>query len=438
MLRVLRDYDLGASPRGVGGFDLDVLEPDQDYLCLAWHGRGHFRLPGVVALEAARIQTPNAAASYARHHLAALRWAGLARREPSLQTLARALATLDEGYALHFLEDATAAGHLVVSAATSRQGRVRAMHDHYNAEGVTVTLPAALCRESHESPRLRARCAVEGAPTGRLRGDQALAQQRDRGDPEDVTREVAVLAVQRSLAAVLAAAEAPQDACTEALSRCATEAPDPTHAALRCASVWHLEGCALGPELDAAVGGSALGALGLLPEPAGAVVSRENFSEGATVLSLSTRALALPWAPALVTTLGVGRAYFSPSFNGHQVTFGAELTASWGVSEATLAALPSLVGARGWFRWALFGANAGRARFLGVGVSVEGLRQGGSGQSVLSGVGLGLQLVPFGFTLETSERSTVRVELLLDGLLPLFGGASPSVLAGVGLTAALR
>lgn len=434
MMAALRHHDLHGAYADLGFIDLRLSSADPNYVCLALRAQGHFRLPGLPAAEAVGRSTANAADGYARFHQDALALAWMGAHDAPNAAQWRALSVLVEGFALHYLEDAVAAGHMVASAATMPVENVRSTHDHYNDRGLEVSLPMALCAEAHDArrtPRLARLCA--GERRGVERGDYALARGTDRSDANDVTREVATAVTAASLRELLDPLPELPTTCAEALLRCARENEGDVARVLRCAPVHALEGCA--GELRVAA------PLRMLPEPARPVAVRGIFGGGAWTVGLTTR-LALdvstsPVGTASVTTVSVGRAAYSPVINGHQLGLGAELMASMAYERNAAQALPSLPGMRLWATWSFDGAGSGRSVYSGLGLMVEGMQRAPVGGPWVAGVGLGAELIALGVTVETTERTAVRAQVVIDGTLPLFD-APAGLLAGLGLSATLH
>jgi hypothetical protein len=129
--------------------DFDLLNADPEYITRAGANNVHFLLAlpdtihdlrpysGACTTEGAEL---NALGVYAWYHARALAKASLLAREdiPADQRSLVALAALaDEAYALHFLQDAFAAGHVAGTwgDASMRKGT----HDYYNEHGLPTT-----------------------------------------------------------------------------------------------------------------------------------------------------------------------------------------------------------------------------------------------------------------------------------------------------------
>lgn len=167
--------------------DVQLLRADPDYATRASSNNVHFLLarPGPDTTPAAYLQLvlasgadPNAIGAYVFYHLAALRSAaGVAAAEPERRARAARATLADEAFALHFLEDAFAAGH--VAGDWGPQAVRKGTHDYYNERGVEAV--------------------TWGGQRFVLEGDAHLR-------PADATR--AAEAVRASLVEVLAAAGA--------------------------------------------------------------------------------------------------------------------------------------------------------------------------------------------------------------------------------------
>jgi len=120
----------------VHSLDVDLYFIDPGYEVRAQTTQAHFADAGRGIEEAARIaaatgKADNALAQFLAHHLR------------SLQLGSRgdvADAVLEHGFAMHFLQDAFAAGHLVMTDDTWRRGNgpTRRRHDFFNAKGLGI------------------------------------------------------------------------------------------------------------------------------------------------------------------------------------------------------------------------------------------------------------------------------------------------------------
>ncbi|WP_437586043.1 hypothetical protein [Sorangium sp. So ce1000] len=124
--------------------DLYLLAVDEQYVSRAQDNRSHFQLPrapDVATLGAYLAQALEAGAQingtalYVVYHQRALRFAAAAAVAERAGDLAW-WAVLNEAYALHFLEDAFAAGHIVGGSAWNEPDGLRlGTHDYYSAHG---------------------------------------------------------------------------------------------------------------------------------------------------------------------------------------------------------------------------------------------------------------------------------------------------------------
>jgi len=120
----------------VHSLDVDFYFIDPGYELRAQSTQAHFtdagrRLEDVVRIAAATGRADSALAQFLAHHLR------------SLQLAARGSVTeaiLEHAFAMHFLQDAFAAGHLVMTEDTWKRGNARARrrHDFFNAKGLAV------------------------------------------------------------------------------------------------------------------------------------------------------------------------------------------------------------------------------------------------------------------------------------------------------------
>ena len=119
----------------VHALDVDFYFIDPGYELRAQNTRGHFMDGGrridEVVRDAAAGHLDNSLAQFLAHHLRSL---GLAVNGSVVDAL------LEHGFAMHFLQDAFAAGHLVMTEQTWRSGNdhARARHDFFNAKGLAV------------------------------------------------------------------------------------------------------------------------------------------------------------------------------------------------------------------------------------------------------------------------------------------------------------
>ena len=130
--------------------DLRLLNVDPEYATRAGANNVHFLLPRPEPGTDLRTYIEaclqggaplNAVATYARGHARALTGARRLAADPTMPIAERALLVramlADESFAIHFLQDAFAAGHVAGSwgSAALRKGT----HDYYNEHGVAVT-----------------------------------------------------------------------------------------------------------------------------------------------------------------------------------------------------------------------------------------------------------------------------------------------------------
>lgn len=165
LLRSRLDYEHGHWPISrEAAEDLDTLlaSIDDSYARLATRGHPHFR-PGVQApdrrLVSNRIDITRsegrpwhkpenqAYAWYADQHLGALYYAAAARVEVSPETRREYMAAslLFEMSALHYLQDATSAGHIGIVAGRHNNYSLNRIHDAHGESGLDVRIPATLC-----------------------------------------------------------------------------------------------------------------------------------------------------------------------------------------------------------------------------------------------------------------------------------------------------
>ena len=128
--------------------DEDLETADAGYLFRAAGSHVHFQMPrartmetAVEYMDAALRAVPNATAAYIAYHTRALALAVETRRRCGGAPCAAAsdllwLTFLEESFALHFLEDSFAAGHMagVVDGTSYRMGT----HDYYSSHGLDV------------------------------------------------------------------------------------------------------------------------------------------------------------------------------------------------------------------------------------------------------------------------------------------------------------
>jgi len=141
--------------------DVALYFIDSDYVARARATRSHFhdnsRPFATILRDTARAgQLDDVLSRFLFHHLRSLALAAHAKAGP-----ARVEALLEHAFALHFLQDAFSAGHLVINDAMWAAGQdvVRARHDAFDAAGLAVT------RVMGRDP-----CARSGASTLEIAG----------------------------------------------------------------------------------------------------------------------------------------------------------------------------------------------------------------------------------------------------------------------------
>ncbi len=195
---------------------VDNFLNDPAYLTRARHNEGHFallrrsnRFDDYLADSLREGARPNVAALYAIYHAAALRFAAACGSPlpPRARRLLVRRALLSEAYALHFVEDAFAAGHLV---GTEGDARTRAgTHDFY-------------CEHGRE-----ARTWLPGDESYVAHGDGFLDEGADRDERRHAARAVA-----RSLADLASVLRGGCDGATRPLCGAAlVEDDDPSSCA---------------------------------------------------------------------------------------------------------------------------------------------------------------------------------------------------------------
>lgn len=127
--------------------DLLLNVIDDHYTDRAQHSRAHFQDSSVTLEQVLRNGTAgdvdNALAQTVAHHLRSLQLARSAYRQRAQRAHLLAQALLEHAFAIHFLQDAFAAGHIGTShAVDQRIGRVR-RHDYLSRVGLPVTRSAA-------------------------------------------------------------------------------------------------------------------------------------------------------------------------------------------------------------------------------------------------------------------------------------------------------
>ncbi len=180
---------------------------DPGYELRAQRTRAHFVDAGRgiedVVTTAAGGDFDNALAQFLAHHLRSLE---LASRGDTTEAI------LEHAFAIHFLEDAFAAGHLVMTATTWRQGNTHARqrHDFFNAKGLFVR--RALSAETCDTLGVSSLELSGLTPCWATSGDGYLGASIDASDRLHAARAVAKAELQFALAVdpnrIVAAAEA--------------------------------------------------------------------------------------------------------------------------------------------------------------------------------------------------------------------------------------
>jgi hypothetical protein len=205
LLSAVRQYHDGSSTlQSTEDMDGALATADCAYVCLAERNVLHFRLPGVPVETAATLaDVPNAAHSYAKWHALALALAAVSHHHPEARVRYRAAALIYELFALHFLQDGVAAGHIVTPRGYGNMTAL-ATHDHHNRTGIAVVVPEAACEHPFTArlPKLARRCRPGTSRRATVRGDHAIASGLSR-EPEDVSEELAELSAEVSLQEVL-------------------------------------------------------------------------------------------------------------------------------------------------------------------------------------------------------------------------------------------
>lgn len=207
--------------------DFDFMRYDSDYGTLSERGRPHFR-PATCAWssrpnasEPAFFEAPrysdtapglNAFAWYADYHVGAAALQAYARTiaacRPDESNAWLGAAVVLELYALHFIEDAVASGHMQANAEEATNAQLNAIHGAANLDGVVVRCPNLDQLDPHNSLKaLRDACSA-GERTTRVHGDHFLVRQGLANPGARVTFEWAAALVERSLRNLY---EAPSD-----------------------------------------------------------------------------------------------------------------------------------------------------------------------------------------------------------------------------------
>jgi hypothetical protein len=383
MIKFARTHELSWDPASPSkpyasgaALDEELRKIDPSYICLGMRGAAHFRLPGVPAIDALMEPTVNGIRWYGMYHAQALEFAQIGAQSPDTSVKEKfwGLATLFELFALHFLEDAGAAGHIASDASTLNTDTVHATHDYYNSRGLGVRLPRDICdlitaQRQHDAgrfSRLQAICEREAERAGRagvrarVRGDHSIGSAMWLKDPEDVTHEIVPLLVASSLREVVEtgmgvegnvlAPDAVRDeqTCRDAVLRCSSQKPGALLVA-SCSNVWEEQACLPGTNavVSRTLARGKLSALSLLPIAAQAAPPRTDFSgnswEIGSSLLLSHRNSESP-SNTVDAGLSTGLAWFSPTAPGglrvagglHGLVFASSLKGGAGGNESYL------------------------------------------------------------------------------------------------------
>ncbi len=198
--------------------DFDFMRYDSDYGTLSERGRPHFR-PATCAwssrpragapafFEAPRYSDTapglNAFAWYADYHVGAAamqaysRTIATCRPEESKAWLGAAV--VFELYALHFIEDAVASGHMQANAEAATNAQLNAIHEAANVDGVVVRCPNIEQFDPDKSLHALHEACANGERTIRVHGDHVLVRQGLANPGARVTFEWAALLVAKSL-----------------------------------------------------------------------------------------------------------------------------------------------------------------------------------------------------------------------------------------------
>jgi hypothetical protein len=135
-----------ANPRDfVRTLDAELLVIDTEYVTRAKGAKTHFHDPTsslrVVLQQAALGELDNVLAQVLAHHARSLQLAWRAHWATSIEDrrLLRREALLEHAFALHFIEDAFAAGHVATDPAVAADERRAERHDYFNRQGLALT-----------------------------------------------------------------------------------------------------------------------------------------------------------------------------------------------------------------------------------------------------------------------------------------------------------
>lgn len=141
------------SPRDyVRSLDVALFSIDSQYVSRAKNAKTHFHDPTstieVTLAQAAVGDLDNALAQALAHHARSLQLAARSRIEPDAlaKRAQRTEALLEHAFAVHFIEDGLASGHIVTDPAVAVDQRRAQRHDYFNRQGVAVTRSLAKVR----------------------------------------------------------------------------------------------------------------------------------------------------------------------------------------------------------------------------------------------------------------------------------------------------
>jgi hypothetical protein len=143
--------------------DADLFVIDPGYISRAKDAKTHFHDPTsameIVLLQTALGSADNALAQAIAHHARSLQLAvrSRARGDRSVDVSGRVEALLEHAFALHFIEDGFAAGHIATDPAIASPERRAQRHDYFNRQGLAVTraLAKRRCDDFQDPNRAR-------------------------------------------------------------------------------------------------------------------------------------------------------------------------------------------------------------------------------------------------------------------------------------------
>jgi hypothetical protein len=147
------------SPRDfVRTLDAKLFAIDGQYVSRAKDAKTHFHnatssVQTVVA-DAVQGDLDNALAQVLAHHARSLQLAVRSRHEPdaTMRRTLRTEALLEHAFAVHFLQDGFAAGHIMTDPAIALDQNRTQRHDYFNRQGLAATRALALSRCGREPP----------------------------------------------------------------------------------------------------------------------------------------------------------------------------------------------------------------------------------------------------------------------------------------------